>query len=255
MKLILDDQKKILILEDAVGAKELDFYTPEAFRYLSAMWVKMGWGLKHIYTFTWMGRPIIQLPEDMLRVQEVVFSLQPDVIVETGIAHGGSLVFYASLCRLMGKGRVIGVDIEIRPHNRKAMEEHPLFSYLTLIEGNSVADETFERVYRECKDAKTVLVFLDSCHEKAHVKKELELYSRLVSVGSYIVATDGLMQDLDGAPRSKDDWNWNNPAEAAREFVGENSDFVIAPPAWSFNESSLSENITHWPDAWLKRVR
>lgn len=258
MRLTLDDDtKKVVVVDDSGVRREFDFYTPEAFHYLSAMWVKMGWGLKYIYTFTWMGRPIIQLPDDMFRVQEVIYSLKPDVIVETGIAHGGSLIFYASLCKTIGKGRVVGVDIEIRPHNREAIEKHPLFPYITLIEGNAVSEDTFERVRAECGGGgtETVLVLLDSCHTKDHVAKELELYSSLVSTGSYIVATDGLMRDLKGAPRTKEDWTWNNPAEAAREFLKNHPDFEMATPVWSFNESSLSENITHWPDAWLKRVR
>lgn len=151
MRLTLDDDtKKVVVVDDSGVRREFDFYTPEAFHYLSAMWVKMGWGLKYIYTFTWMGRPIIQLPDDMFRVQEVIYSLKPDVIVETGIAHGGSLIFYASLCKTIGKGRVIGVDIEIRPHNREAIEKHPLFPYITLIEGNAVSEDTFERVRAEC---------------------------------------------------------------------------------------------------------
>lgn len=151
MRLTLDDDtKKVVVVDDSGVRREFDFYTPEAFHYLSAMWVKMGWGLKYIYTFTWMGRPIIQLPDDMFRVQEVIYSLKPDVIVETGIAHGGSLIFYASLCKTMGKGRVVGVDIEIRPHNREAIEKHPLFPYITLIEGNAVSEDTFERVRAEC---------------------------------------------------------------------------------------------------------
>ncbi len=257
MKITLDDEAQKIEIQDVSGKKTLDFYTPEAFRLISDLWLKMGWGLKHMYTFTWFGRPIIQLPEDMLRTQEVIFSLKPDVIVETGVAHGGSLVFYASLCRLMGKGKVIGVDIEIRPHNRKAIEEHALASYITLIEGDSVSPDIFEQVQRECFSGATVLVFLDSCHEKAHVLKELELYSRLVSPGSYIVATDGIMGALTKAPRSREDWAWNNPTEAARDFVKLHPEFEIATPRWRFNESPLSENmiITHWPDAWLKKVR
>ena len=254
MKLTLDDITQTLTVENGEEKKALDFYTPEAFQILSDIWLKMGWGLKHMYTFTWMGRPVIQLPEDMLRTQEVIFSLQPDVIIETGVAHGGSLIFYASLCRLMGKGRVVGVDIEIRSHNRKAIEEHDLSSYITLIEGNAISEDIFQRVRHQCASGKTVLVLLDSCHEKAHVSKELELYSQLVSIGSYIVATDGIMRSLAGAPRSKEDWCWNNPAEAAKDFVASHPEFIIEVPKWKFNESTLSENITHWPDAWLKRI-
>ena len=103
--------------------------------------MRVGWNQKYQYTFSWMGRPVIQLPEDMMRMQEVIYRLQPDLIVETGVAHGGSLIFYASLCKAIGKGRVVGIDIEIRPHNRMAIESHPLAGLITLIEGSSIAPE------------------------------------------------------------------------------------------------------------------
>ena len=107
--------------------------TPDAFEAISKVWLRSGWDTKYVYSFTWLGRPIIQLPEDLMRLQEVIFTIKPDVIVETGIAHGGGLIFYASLCQMLGKGRVVGVDIEIRPHNRQAIEAHPLSPYITLV--------------------------------------------------------------------------------------------------------------------------
>src|SRR4030095_12011976 len=111
--------------------------------------LRSGWDTKYVYGFTWLGRPIIQLPEDLIRVQEVIYRVKPDVVIETGVAHGGSLVFYASLLTAMGRGRVIGVDIEIRPHNRAALEAHPLMSRITLIEANSITPETANRVADE----------------------------------------------------------------------------------------------------------
>lgn len=131
MKINIDTKAQTL---DADGRK-VGLYTDEAFKLLSDLWVKVGWNQKYSYSFSWLGVPIIQLPEDMIRYQEVVSALKPDVIVETGVAHGGSAIFSASLCRLLGKGRVIAVDIEIRPHNRKRIEEHPLSDLITLIEG------------------------------------------------------------------------------------------------------------------------
>src|SRR3972149_530827 len=110
---------------------------PEAFEAVSQAWLRCGWDTKYVYSFTWLGRPIIQLPEDMVRIQEVIFKVGPDVIIETGVAHGGSLVFYASLCKAVGRGRVVGIDVEIRPHNRKAIEAHELFEYIILGEGSS----------------------------------------------------------------------------------------------------------------------
>src|SRR4030042_1568933 len=134
----VDEKNGLVIVEDDKGSSTYDIGSPEAFYILSKIWLRSGWDVKHIYTFTWLGRPIIQLPEDMFRIQEVIYRIKPDVIIETGIAHGGSFVFYASLCKAIGRGRVISIDIEIRPHNRKAIEEHELFEYATLVEGNSI---------------------------------------------------------------------------------------------------------------------
>jgi len=211
---------------------------------------------KYLYTFTWFGRPIIQLPDDMFRVQEVLYNLKPDYVVETGIAHGGSLVFYASLFEAMGHGRVIGVDIEIRKHNRAALEAHELFHRIDLIEGDSTAPDVLERVRGLVTPGSNVIVFLDSNHSFDHVRRELELYAPFVSPGSYIVATDGIMKDLVGSPRSAPDWGTNNPFEAARDFLQSHPEFVLREPAWRFDESvGLRKGVTQWPGAWLERVR
>lgn len=254
MKLTVDTDNKKLILEEGGAVRELDLYTDESFELLSQQWVNLGWNQKYPYTFSWMGRPVIQLPEDMLRIQEVIYKVKPDVVIETGVAHGGSLIYYASLFKAMGKGRVIGVDIEIRPHNRKAIEEHELFSYITLIEGSSVADDVVAQVKALVKPGEKVLVILDSNHTYAHVSEELRLYSPLVTAGSYIVSTDGVMRDLTDVPRGNPGWGQDNPSQAAIDFAKDNAQFVIEQPAWPFNESSLSKNVTHWPDAWLKRI-
>lgn len=163
------------------------------------------------------------------------------------------MVYYASLCKLIGKGRVMGVDIEIRPHNRRAIEAHPLFPLITLVEGNSIAPETVRKVHALVKPGEVVIVFLDSCHTKQHVLAELEAYHDLVSPGSYIVATDGIMKDLHDVPRGNPQWVGDNPAAAAVEFAEKHPEFEIEQPQWPFNESRLSKNITHWPGAWLKR--
>jgi len=201
-----------------------------------------------------MGRPIIQNPQDIIRAQEVIYRIQPDVIIETGVAHGGSLVFYASLCKAMGKGRVIGVDIEIRPHNRKGIESHKLFIYITLIDGSSIDPAIVQKVKSLIKAGETVMIFLNSNHTKEHVLAELEAYHSLVTPDSYIVATDGIMKDLSDLPRGKPELVHDNPAAAAAEFVKSHPEFVIEQPAWPFNESQLSENVTHWPGAWVRRT-
>lgn len=254
MRLTIDCARRVVEVESDGMARSLPFDSQEAFAAVSDAWLQVGWDAKHVYTFTWLGRPIIQLPEDMFRVQEVVSSLQPDVIVETGVAHGGSLIFYASLAKALGRGRVIGVDIDIRPHNRAAIESHPLFDFITLIEGSSTAPAVVDQVGRLISPDDTVMVMLDSGHSKDHVLGELEAYSPFVTVGSYIVAADGIMQDLVGAPRSNDDWAWNNPRSAAAEFLSRHGDFTMATPEFLFNESVLQRPVTYWPEGWLRRT-
>ena len=227
--------------------------TAQAFSVISQAWLRCGWDNKYVYSFSWMGRPVIQLPEDMLRIQEVIYQVKPDVLIETGVAHGGSLIFYAGLFKAMGKGRVIGVDIEIRPHNRSAIEAHELFDYITLIEGGSVDGPVVSQVKGLVKPGDTVLVLLDSNHTKAHVLAELEAYGPLVTPGSYIVATDGIMGELVGAPRSNADWGWNNPKEAAVEFSSKHPEFSLEQPMFPFNEGNILDPVTYWPGAWLKR--
>jgi len=229
-------------------------YSDEAFRVLSDLWVKVGWNQKYSYTFSWLGVPIIQLPEDMIRYQEVVARLKPDVIVETGVAHGGSAIYSSSLCRMLGKGRVVAVDIEIRPHNRKAIETHPLADLIALIEGSSTAPTVVEAVKAHIHPGETVLVVLDSNHSYAHVRAELEAYAPLVTPGSYIIATDGLMRNLTDVPRGSPQWARDNPAQAAIDFAAAHAEYVVEQPGWPFNESTLTDNVTHWPDAWLRRV-
>jgi cephalosporin hydroxylase len=237
------------------SGETVPLYSREGFEIISKLWLKVGWNEKHVYTFSWMGRPIIQLPEDMIRVQEAVFQVKPNVIVETGIAHGGSLIYSASLLKTMGiEGRVIGVDIEIRPHNRRAIEEHFLFPYITLIEGSSTAPDVVRQVKSLIKPDDKVLVILDSNHSRRHVLDELEAYCELVTKDSYIVATDGIMQEVFDTPRGTPSWNEDNPVGAAHDFLKKHPEFVLETPPWLFNESNLSENInTHYPDAWLKR--
>ena len=254
MKLTLDTSEKTLTISDSSGENVIDIFSKQAFEIISREWVRLGWNQKYPYTFSWMGRPIIQLPEDMIRMQEVIFKIKPDVIIETGVAHGGSLIFYSSLCKAMDKGRVIGIDIEIRPHNRAAIESHPLNDRITLIEGSSIAPEIVNEVRALIKKDETVLVILDSNHSYEHVMSELESYAGLVTSGSYIVATDGVMQDLADVPRGNESWEADNPAHAACDFAAKNSSFIIEQPIWPFNESNLDKNITHWPNAWLKRI-
>lgn len=256
MKYIIDTSKKTLCIEDeqSEDTKTIELYSNEAFALISKQWLKVGWNQKYSYTFSWMGRPMIQLPEDMIRYQEVIFKTMPDVILETGIAHGGSLVYSASLCKTIGKGRVIGIDIDIRPHNRAAIESHELSPWITLIEGSSTNPEIVKKVKSLIQLNENTLVMLDSNHSKQHVFEELEAYHDLVPRGGYIVATDGIMQEVYDAPRGKSSWFEDNPIAAVKDFIQKHPEFIIDQPHWPFNESYLKENVTHWPCAWLRRI-
>jgi len=251
----IDEKRGEVLVRDGDDEWCYPLASAQGFAAVSRAWLRAGWDAKYVYSFTWMGRPIIQLPDDLIRIQELIYQVKPDVIVETGVAHGGSLVFYASLMAAMGRGRVVGVDIEIRPHNRAAIEAHPLAPRITLIEANSILPETIERVASALGAAQHVLVVLDSKHTKDHVLSELRLYARFVSVGSYMIAADGIMGWIEGAPRTAPDWTWNNPREATLDFLRENPDFELSDPAWPFNEGSVAERVTYWPGAYLKRLR
>lgn len=253
MKLIIDTDKKELIYETDEKKHTLSLYSREAFELISHGWLKIGWSQKYSYSFSWLGRPIIQMPEDIIRIQEVIYSVKPDVIIETGIAHGGSLIFYAGLCKAMGKGKVIGIDIEIRPQNRDAIQLHELYGLITLIEGSSTDPKTIRQVEDILKPNETVLVVLDSCHTKNHVYHELESYAKFVAAGSYIIATDGVMKYFHDVPEGKTEWAIDNPVNAIEEFVQRHDEFEIVQPVWLFNESNLCKNVTYWPQAYLKR--
>ena len=254
MKLTIDTDAQLISCDEDGSTTEIPLYSKQAFELLSDLWVKVGWNQKYSYAFSWMGRPIIQLPEDLVRTQELIYQLRPDVIVETGVAYGGSLIFYAGLCEAMGHGRIIGVDVEIREHNRAAIEAHEMSPRITLVEGDSVSPEIVSQVHSLIGPDETVLIILDSCHTKDHVTKELEAYHSLVSAGSYIVATDGIMKDVHDVPRGTPEWKDDHPAAAAQGCADRHSEFVLEQPKWPFNESELSKNITHWPNAWLRKV-
>ena len=246
--------KKILSYTVNKKTKQINVYSKKAFELISTEWLHMSWEQKYSYIFTWFGRPIIQLPGDMIRIQEVIYKTKPDIVIETGVAHGGSLIFYASLLKVIGNGRVIGIDIEIKPHNREAIESHELFSHITLIEGSSTDKEVANKVKSLIKPGEKVLVILDSNHTKDHVLRELELYSKFVSLGSYIVATDGIIKDLYDVPRGNPAWVKDNPLQAIKQFIKGHKEFKVEIPKWQFNESALTKDITHWPNAWLKRI-
>lgn len=205
---------------------------------------------KHSYNFDWFGRPIIQYPQDIVAMQELLWKIKPDLVIETGIAHGGSLIFYASMLELLGKGKVLGIDIEIRPHNRKALEKHPFFKRIKLIEGSSTDEKILESVERIAKKHKTILVALDSLHTHDHVFAELEKYSKFVSKGSYLVVFDTFVEYFPKTVVWDRPWGkGNNPATAVAEFQKKNKNFVCD------REIENKLLLTTAPGGYLKRIK
>jgi cephalosporin hydroxylase len=253
VRFTVDLRQRTLDVEVDGTRETVDLYSPRGFEVLSRAWLTVGWSLKYSYQFTWLGRPIIQLPEDMVRLQELVYQVRPDVIVETGVAHGGNQVFLASLCRLMGHGRVIGIDIEIRPHNRAALEAHELRSLITLIEGSSTDPAVVQRVAAAMGSPDKVLIVLDANHTKEHVLAELEAYAHLVGPGSHIIVADGIMDQLAAAPRGRPEWVVDNPRHAVREFLRRHPEFEPMDPPRPFDESRVETPITYWPEGYLCR--
>lgn len=184
---------------------------------------------RYTYNFSWMGRPIIQFPQDMVAMQELIWQVKPDLIVETGIAHGGSIIFYASMMQMMGlPGKVVGIDIDIRDHNRAAIEAHPMASHLHMIQGSSIADETIAAVMDYAAPFKRVMVMLDSNHTHEHVLAELRAYSPLVKAGSYLMVFDTIVEDMPAGYYTDRPWDvGNNPKTAVRDFLAENDRFEV----------------------------
>jgi cephalosporin hydroxylase len=253
MVTIIDEEAGTVTVRDAGGERAYGMASNEGFMAASKAWLRCGWDAKYVYGFSWLGRPVIQLPEDLIRIQEIIYRIKPDVIIETGVAHGGSLIFYASLCKAIGKGRVVGIDIDIRSHNRQAIEQHELSSFITLIEGSSIDPTVIKQAESLMGKDSNALVVLDSNHSKDHVLAELNMYAPFVGTDSYMVVADGIMAELSGAPRSKPDWQWNNPLGAIESFLQERTDFAAEEPAFPFNEGEITGRVTYWPRAYLRR--
>jgi cephalosporin hydroxylase len=254
MKIVIDTEARTLTKAIDGSETSIGLFTKHAFEALSREWVRVGWSLKYYHNFSWFGLPVLQLPEDLLRLQEVIYQVRPSVIVETGVFRGGSLLFHATLCQALGQGRVIGIDREIAAADRDTISRHLLGSRITLLEGDSTAPGIVSDVARLIGDVKPVLVILDSCHTAEHVARELECYSRFVSRDSYIIATDGVMRDLADVPDGMPAWKSDNPLTAATEFAACHPEFRQQQPPWLFHDGPLTENVTYWPGAWLKRV-
>lgn len=219
-------------------------------REISGEWFKKSFSNKYSYNFSWMGRPIIQYPQDIIAMQEIIWKVKPDLIIETGIAHGGSLIFYASMLELLGgEGKVIGIDIDIREHNRKEIEKHKMYNRIEMIQGSSIDKKIINQVKDKAKNYKKVLVVLDSNHTHEHVLEELRAYEALVNKGSYIVVFDTVVEELPNEYFNDRPWdNKNNPKTAVWEFLKENRRFV----ADTFIDNKLQ--ITVAPNGYLECI-
>lgn len=204
------------------------------FQELSRQWLQKAQSLKYSYHFEWLGRPIIQYPQDIMAMQEIIWSVKPDLIIETGIAHGGSLIFSASMLELNAScggpqdAEVVGIDVEIRPHNREAVQSHPMFKRISMIEGSSTDTSIVKQVGEKAQKKKSVLVCLDSNHTHEHVLAELRAYAPLVTLNSYCVVFDTLIEDLPDNLSNDRPWGQgNNPKSAVKEFLRTASEFTI----------------------------
>jgi cephalosporin hydroxylase len=233
---------------------------------LSRIWLREITPHKYSYNFTWMGRPIIQLPQDILALQQLIWAIQPDLIIETGIAHGGSLIFSASMLELNAQcggpqnARVLGVDIDIRAHNREAIEAHPMSRRVQMIQGSSIDPTIIEQVRSVAHGKQRVLVCLDSNHTHEHVLAELQGYAPLVSVGSYCIVFDTLIEDMPDNLISNRPWGrGNNPKTAVWEYLRRLKETPPAagrePPMFEIDKSiEHSLLLTVAPDGYLRRV-
>jgi cephalosporin hydroxylase len=248
-----------------------------AIKQKSLAWVSDITQLRYTYNFRWLGRPVIQLPQDMVALQEIIWTVRPDLIVETGIAHGGSLILSASMLALLDysdaisagavldpratKRRVLGIDVDIREHNRAAIEAHPMSHRISMIQGSSIAPDVVSKVIAEAQDKARVLVILDSNHTHEHVLAELEAYAPLVSEGSYCIVFDTVVEDLPGSMFPDRPWGpGDNPKTAVWEYLHRLRDpgrkaldgrQLALQIDYSLEDKLL---ITVAPDGYLKRM-
>jgi len=233
----------------------VSWFDDAGFATLSRWWTQASWQRQYSYQFQWLGRPIIQLPTDVMMMQDLIHRLRPTLIIETGIAHGGSAILHASLLTMIHgqptkeRPHVVSIDIDIRPRNRAAIDAHPLRSMISLIEGSSVEPEVVKQARETIRPDDVVLVILDSNHTTSHVLEELQSYAPLVTPGSAIVAMDGIMRDLAALPDGATEWAYDNPCEAVARFLE-------SPPGLEFTIDRRYEPyaITHSPDGILMRT-
>lgn len=234
----------------------LEFGNDQSLKNASQDWMNKANAKKYSYHFEWMGRPIIQYPQDIMAMQELIWQVQPDLIIETGIAHGGSLIFFASMLELNAAcggsqdAEVLGIDIDIRAHNREAIEAHPMFRRISMIRGSSIAPEIIAQVKAKAANKKRILISLDSNHTHDHVFAELQAYAPLTSVGSYCVVFDTVIEDMPAEMFPDRPWGpGDNPKTALRSYLKDHPEFEIDH---QINHKLL---ISVAPDGYLKRVK
>ena len=228
----------------------------QKFQYSSQTFLRDSINEKYSYNFSWMGRPIIQYPQDLIALQEIIWEVKPELIIETGVAHGGSAVFFASLLELNAQcggpkaAEVWCVEIDLRSHNREALEAHPMYPRLKIIAGSSIDEKIASVISEKAAKCQRVMVILDSNHTHEHVLSELKLYASWVSIGSYCVVFDTVIEDLDGVEFVDRPWGkGDNPKTAVAEFMKTNSDFIVDI---AIDEKLL---ISAAPGGYLKRVK
>jgi cephalosporin hydroxylase len=205
---------------------------------------------RYSYNFTWLGRPIIQYPQDIIAIQEIIYQIQPDLIIETGIAHGGSLILHASICELIGKGEVIGIDIDIRDHNKTEILNHRMSKRISMIQGSSIDEAVVKQVAEKAKGKEKILVILDSNHTHEHVLAEIKLYSHFVTKDSYLLVFDTVVEDLPADIYNNRQWGvGDNPKTAVQEFLKTNNDFIVN----SDIDNKLLISVA--PGGFLKRIK
>ena len=217
---------------------------------LTRKWFDKAFSHEYSYHFSWLGRPIIQFPQDMIAIQEIIWKTKPDLIIETGIARGGSLIFSASILEIIGKGKVLGIDVDIRKENRKGIENHHLKKRISMLEGSSIDENILKKVKKYTVNKKKILLFLDSSHTEEHVLKELELYSSLINKDGYIVVFDTMVEFMPNKLFKNRPWGkGNNPHTAVIKFLKKNKRFKI--------DKSIENKllITSCPDGFLKCVK
>ncbi len=222
----------------------------EELRELTRKWFNRAFPHEYSYHFTWLGRPIFQFPQDLIALQELIWKIKPELIIETGIARGGSIIFSASMLEMIGGGEVVGIDIDIRKHNRKEIENHHLFKRITMFEGPSTNKKIIAKVQKIAEEKKKVLVLLDSNHTHKHVLEELKAYSPFVKKGGYIIVYDTMVEDMPKDSFPNRPWNkGNNPKTAVHEFLKNNKRFKI--------DKKIEEKllITSAPDGYLKCMK